>query len=157
MNNLFTQDFFRIAKSRLEPGGLFAQWFHIYNMPNDDLRSLLRAFSDVFPSREPVAVKRRRRTTYWIREGSSLPSKTPEIPAPAVADLRSVGVENSSVFWDLHVMGDADIGRFAGAAMANTDDHPWLDFTANAICTRRQICRTLTTWKNSSALFRTRL
>ncbi|HUB79727.1 MAG TPA: fused MFS/spermidine synthase, partial [Bryobacteraceae bacterium] len=41
MNNLFTRDFFRIARARLRPGGIFAQWFHIYNMPPNDLRSLV--------------------------------------------------------------------------------------------------------------------
>ena len=30
--NLFTRDFFELTASRLAPGGIFAQWFHLYGM-----------------------------------------------------------------------------------------------------------------------------
>ena len=46
---LFTREFFEAARSRLEPGGIFCQWTHTYNMSDDDLRSVVATFSSAFP------------------------------------------------------------------------------------------------------------
>ena len=47
--NLFSRDFFALARTRLGPGGLFCQWAHVYNMSPRDLRVVVGSFSDVFP------------------------------------------------------------------------------------------------------------
>jgi spermidine synthase len=128
MNSLFTRDFFRLAKERLSPDGMFAQWFHIYNMPKDDLDSLLRSFSDVFPS-----------AMLWqMNDGDVLltgfAGEAPNFdgsarfPAGAIEDLSRVGVSDPSFLWNMYVMRDSDIGRFAAGAAPNTDDDPRLEF-----------------------------
>jgi spermidine synthase len=128
MNSLFTREFFRLARSRLNPGGVLAQWFHLYNMPANDLQSLLRAFTDVFPS-----------ATLWqLNDGDVLltgpasetatdPTAGP-LPAPAAADLAAVGVPEPALFSTLYVMRGSDLARFAEAAEPNTDDRPVLEF-----------------------------
>src|SRR5207247_5380980 len=45
---LFTRAFFRLARERLAPGGLFCQWIHIYNMDPRDLRTVAGGFTDAF-------------------------------------------------------------------------------------------------------------
>jgi tetratricopeptide (TPR) repeat protein len=132
MNALFTRDFFRIARSRLEPGGILAQWFHLYSMPPDDLRSLLRAFVDVFPS-----------AALWqLNEGdvlltgfnvNSAEDVEPDLrlgtlPAAALRDLAQAGVSEPDLLPALYVMRGPDLARFAGEAVANTDDLPLLEF-----------------------------
>ena len=128
MNALFTRDFFRIARRALNPGGVLAQWFHLYNMPPDDLRSLLRAFTDVFPSAE----------LWQLNDGDVLLTgyandqmphflvETP--PAAAAADLSAAGVAEPLLLSTLYVMRGADLARFASGAVANTDDLPVLEF-----------------------------
>ncbi len=49
VNNLFTREAFLLIRKSLRPGGIVAQWFHYYSMGEEDLLSLLRTFSDVFP------------------------------------------------------------------------------------------------------------
>lgn len=49
VSNLFTLDFFEIAAERLEPDGIFCQWFHLYGMSEDSTRSLIATFRQVFP------------------------------------------------------------------------------------------------------------
>ena len=129
MNNLFTREFFRIARSHLLNGGIFAQWFHIYNMPQNDLRSLVAAFAGVFPS-----------AALWkLNDGDILLTgfegdppffhlPFPVIPKAALADLAGVGVEDPKLLLELYVMRDGDLRRFARDADPNTDDHPWLEF-----------------------------
>ena len=46
---LFTRDFFLLARARLNPGGLFCQWAHVYNMSERDLKTVIASFADAFP------------------------------------------------------------------------------------------------------------
>lgn len=49
VSNLFTREFFELGKSRLKPGGVWSQWVQMYGMGDEDLRSLLGTFADVYP------------------------------------------------------------------------------------------------------------
>ena len=51
--NLFTRDFFELTASRLAPGGVFAQWFHLYGMSEDSAREVMATFRSVFPPWSP--------------------------------------------------------------------------------------------------------
>jgi spermidine synthase len=46
--NLFTRQFFEIARSRLRGPGIFAQWVNLFNMDAATLRSILQAYYGVF-------------------------------------------------------------------------------------------------------------
>jgi len=48
-SNLFTEDFFRMARTRVRPGGIFSQWVQNYYLPPDDMRSIIAAFQASFP------------------------------------------------------------------------------------------------------------
>ena len=47
--NLFTQDFFELATSRLASEGIFCQWVPLYGMSEESTRSLVATFRSVFP------------------------------------------------------------------------------------------------------------
>ena len=47
--NLFTQDFFELATSRLNSDGIFCQWVPLYGMSEESTRSLVGTFRSVFP------------------------------------------------------------------------------------------------------------
>jgi len=49
MAGLFSEDFFRLAKSRLADGGVVAQWLHTYKVDNLTIDIVLKTFSQVFP------------------------------------------------------------------------------------------------------------
>lgn len=48
-SNVFTKDFFSLIKSRLNEGGVYGQWVSLFHMDATTLKSLLRAFYEVFP------------------------------------------------------------------------------------------------------------
>jgi spermidine synthase len=52
VGDLFTVDFFQLARSKLAPGGVFAFWFHTYAQTDDTTRLLLRSLGSVFPHAE---------------------------------------------------------------------------------------------------------
>src|ERR1700740_35203 len=47
--NLYSTDFYKLASRRLEQDGLFAQWLPIATQNDEDTRSLVQSFLDVFP------------------------------------------------------------------------------------------------------------
>ena len=49
VSNLFTREFFELARSRLVPGGLHAQWIQGYTISPDDIAAILRTLGEVFP------------------------------------------------------------------------------------------------------------
>jgi spermidine synthase len=50
VSNLFTEEFLRLGKTRLKPGGVWSQWVQLYGMDDVDLRSLLGTFASVYPN-----------------------------------------------------------------------------------------------------------
>ena len=47
--NLFTADFYRSVRSRLRPGGIFAQWIQEYDISEGTFRGILAGLQDAFP------------------------------------------------------------------------------------------------------------
>ena len=45
---LFSQEFLLAAKDKLTPGGVYAQWFHLYEVDNEALELVLRTYLSVF-------------------------------------------------------------------------------------------------------------
>lgn len=47
--NLYSREFFQLAQSRLQPGGIFGQWVNVFRMDATTLRAVLKTFYEVFP------------------------------------------------------------------------------------------------------------
>ncbi|VAW58208.1 hypothetical protein MNBD_GAMMA11-3349 [hydrothermal vent metagenome] len=48
-STVFTRDFFALARSRLNPAGVYGQWVNLFHMDATTLKSLFKAFYQVFP------------------------------------------------------------------------------------------------------------
>ena len=139
---LFTQDFFHTVRERLEPGGLFCQWAHTYDISDADLRSIVATFRAVFPD-----------GTMWLAGdgdlllvGSKPVAPKPEAKADALdvrldmisdtwqrpgvsEDLGAVGLRDPFALVSLFVGGPAEMSRYAGGAAVQTDDRMALEFS----------------------------
>jgi hypothetical protein len=49
VGSVFSREYYGLAASRLKPGGLVVQWFHVYEMQDSIVGLVLRTFSSVFP------------------------------------------------------------------------------------------------------------
>jgi hypothetical protein len=149
--NLFTRDFYEVARDRLAPGGLFAEWFHYYNMEPADVMVELATFAAVFPH-----------VSVW-----TVPPLPPELGGtlgadlllvgsvgphnldwarlehafrrtPVGEDLRATGViEDELTLVASYAFGRDDLVRlaedrrlFPAGTPLNTDDRPWIEFRA---------------------------
>ncbi len=52
VGSVFSFEFYQLAASRLKPGGIMTQWFHIYEMDDATVDLVVRTFAAVFPSME---------------------------------------------------------------------------------------------------------
>jgi spermidine synthase len=141
---LFTQDFFHTVRGRLEPGGLFCQWAHTYDISDADLRSIVATFRAVFPD-----------GTMWLAGdgdlllvGSKPATPKPEAKADALLeprldaitrswqrpgvreDLERVSVREPFALLSLFIGGPAEMSRYAAGAAIQTDDRMALEFSA---------------------------
>jgi spermidine synthase len=133
ISNLFTLDFFQLLQNRLAPGGLIAQWFHIYNMPPDNIRSVLKSFRSVFPdvsawlslnidmillgSQEPHALDADR---------IELALERPE----TLAKMTEIGMNNAGSIAKMFVFRGDELMSYCDGASLNTDDCPLVEFSA---------------------------
>lgn len=132
--NLFTEDFFRMARTRLREGGIFSQWVQNYYLPKEDLRSIIAAFRTSFPyvmlfetyngidlllmgSQEPIQLDLER-----------FDKRMTELRV--LMDLGRVGIRTPSNVLELFRLGPEDIDRVVTGAPRNTDDNARVEFSA---------------------------
>ncbi|MBP99513.1 MAG: hypothetical protein CL477_02410 [Acidobacteria bacterium] len=129
--NLFTRDFFELTASRLAPGGIFAQWFHLYGMSEESAREVMATFRSVYP--HVVAFKDRD----LILLGSdspiafSLDQMTRRFADPGVrASLAEAHVRYPTDLLVKLRLDERGTAAFAAGAMLNTDDNMRLELAA---------------------------
>jgi spermidine synthase len=131
--NLFTEEFFAIAKNRLAPDGLMAQWFQTYGMSEADLKSVLHTFRAVFPHVTVWSPQLGDLLFIGSRERHQLQlSRIQTLLAfpPALAQLEPIALADPVGFARLFLLGDRESESFVRGALPNTDDHPRIEFHA---------------------------
>lgn len=129
--NLYATEFYALAASRLQPGGLVAQWLPLPTQNDADTRALVQSFLAVFPH-----------ATLWTTEfhemllvGSMDPIELDlarirqRFTEPAVAQaLGAVGVATPEALLATWVTDRAGLVRYAGDVPAVTDDRPAIEY-----------------------------
>jgi spermidine synthase len=130
--NLYSRDFYALARSRLNRDGLLAQWLPLPTQNDEDSRSLVRSLLDVFPY-----------ATLWTTEfhemllvGSGEPFEldagriAQRYARPGVtAALREVGVASPAALLATYVTDRAGLERYALDALPTTDDRPRIEYS----------------------------
>ncbi len=131
--NLYSSDFYRLARERLEPNGLVAQWLPIATQNDEDTRALVRSFLDSFPH-----------ATLWTTElhemlliGSIEPQEldasriAARIADPTLATaLRDVGISGPADLLATWMTDRAGLEHYAGSALPVTDDQPRIEYAS---------------------------
>jgi spermidine synthase len=134
IGNLYTRDFYRVARDRVEPDGVFAQWFHYYSMSPDDIRMVFATFGEAFPY-----------VTLWAMKGGDFlllgthrPQKLDYAQflkvhgsnATLQKDIEELGFSDPYSLFGLYRTDRTGILRFSKGAEINTDDRASLEFSA---------------------------
>lgn len=131
--NLFTTQFFEIARSRLKPGGLHCQWFHAYSMKADDFAAVIKTMTAVFPY---VQLWEASRNDYLIIcsdapividvESTYLTFGRPRVSTT----LSSILINDPIQLAHYYVADGRDLTPWTGAQESLVDDLPYLEFSA---------------------------
>ena len=138
VSNLFTREFFQVARQSLRPGGRLLQWVQLYAMPPEDLYSILAALRSEFG--HVYAFAHGDEEPDLLLLAVDEPLGRDDLPrweelTPAVRyDLRRIGNFSTSDLWSLLRLLPADIDALvAKAPLVNRDDNlhielatPWL-------------------------------
>ncbi len=134
ISNLFTREFFQMARDRMNDGGVVGMWFQAYNMTDEQCRMIARTFADVFDS-----------ATIWELDpgvdymlvGTVGDAKldwdvlTARLADPSTgADLASVGVNTPLDYTALYLLSPTTIREYAGEGVIHTDNGLQLEFSA---------------------------
>jgi len=134
ISNLFTREFFQMARDRMNDGGVVGMWFQAYNMTEGQFRMIARTFADVFDS-----------ATIWELDpgvdymliGTVGDAKldwdvlTARLAdASTGADLASIGVNTPLDYTALYLLSPSTIREYAGDGTIHTDNGLQLEFSA---------------------------
>jgi spermidine synthase len=133
---LYTVDHYRIAKARLNPGGIYCQWLPLWQLGPQEFEMIANGFADVFPF-----------ATLWLGKGASFKTVAALVGsnqplqldgARLDARIRRAFADSANADWELRDAADVArqfIGRWEPAATQegntaerNTDEHPRLEF-----------------------------
>ena len=126
--NLFTDEFLKLAKSRLSVGGAMTQWFHTYGMSDSDLKTMLKTFDNNF---QYVSVWR-------IQEGdlALIGSDQPHTMSLTSAmqdgaeELSRAQINDDRDLIGLYIFGGDVLSRYVSDSKLNSDNRPVVEFNA---------------------------
>jgi len=134
---LYTVEHFAAVRQRLDAGGVFCQWLPVHQLDLATLRSIVRSFATVYPTSWAIVasnsldtpvlglVARRDQGRFDLAGRRGRLSRL--APPGRLAEL---GLEDELAVLGSAIAGPGALSRFAGAAAANTDDHPIVAYSA---------------------------
>ena len=135
VSNLFTEDYFRIAKARLKPGGLFCSWAQMYELGPRRVKSIYRAFLRVFRYVYVFSATTLSSDTFLL--GSDKPLRVDiqrlrrAFRIPTVSkEMRRAKIASPDDLLALLLMGPRGAAAFVAGAAVNTDDNALVEFAA---------------------------
>jgi spermidine synthase len=127
VGNLFTKEFYDLASSRLNPGGVYCQWLPYYELSDNDVNMMVKTFGSAF---RYVYVWSVSQSLDILLVGSNTPfAYDPQEIMSRVDMLNRTGFPLTFAL----LKGPEqvqDVVRDASAIPLNTDDRPLLEFHA---------------------------
>ena len=135
VSNLFTIDYWKLAKSRLADDGVFCQWAQLYELSPVNIKTLLRSFASVFPHTYVFTSEYGSSDMILVATKKPLPldlarlRKNFQVPALR-AELSRAGIDRAEeVLADLLLTPD-ELWAFTVGGHINTDDNARIEFAA---------------------------
>lgn len=132
MTNLFSKEFYEIAKSHLESGGIMLQWIQNYDLSPDTLKIAIRTYTNFFPY---VYIWSGYHGANIFLIGSDSPLASGNVivnynSEKVRKDLQRIGVNDARQIYDFYIADRPKILGVVGQGVTNSDDLPVLEFNA---------------------------
>jgi spermidine synthase len=129
---LYSTEYFQLAASKLNPGGILCQWLPLYELTGDNLKSVVRTIRENFAY-----------TMIWVThyDAEIIASNSPiiideldlerRIAVPQIReDLHQVKMGTALDLLSYFVMGSTGTAAYSHDGRINTDDNLYLEFSA---------------------------
>jgi spermidine synthase len=129
---LYSTEYFRLAAQRLNPGGIICQWLPLYELTDENLKSVVRTIRENFAY-----------TMIWVThyDAEIIASNSPllineqeleqRISAwQVLGDMRQIKMGSAEDFLSYFVMGTEGTRAYSRGGRINTDDNLYLEFSA---------------------------
>jgi spermidine synthase len=132
--NFFTREFFELARTRLRPGGVYAQWLNLFRIEAPTVESTLRAFYEVFPhallmsnpaTEDVILIGSAGEMTFDLRK------MTATLSDPSLEEM--LGTQGIRSPEDLLWYFESGRAAFAGGVRPNTDATVLTEFRRRAL------------------------
>ncbi|MEP6820051.1 MAG: fused MFS/spermidine synthase [bacterium] len=136
--NLFTREFFRLGRERLNDEGIFVQWLQIYQLSTDSLRSVLATFHETFPYVLVFRVEGAWKGKDLLLVGSRTPLAMDKlgdrikerIVDPRIsAELARVKINNEANVRAWYVCDEKQLAPAVAGSIINSDDNMHIETT----------------------------
>jgi len=136
VSNLFTVDYWKLARARLADDGVFCQWAQLYEMSSKNIKTILRSFSEVFPYTYVFAAEDLSSDVILVAANHPLALDLPSLrrnwaanPTLA-AELKRGGVPSAEDVIAQLLLVPEELPAFTAGSPINTDDNALIEFNA---------------------------
>jgi len=130
-SDLYAREHFERMAARLAPGGIASQWLPLYQLSDEDVRTVVATWCEAFPHVAAWLTAYDLALVGWNDPPSGLDGwSTRPLPPRVRAKLSEAGVHSTPELAALQVAGDAELRAFAGSTPPMTEDRPVLEFRA---------------------------
>ena len=135
VSNLFTVDYWKIARSRLKDDGVFCQWAQLYEMSPRNVKILLRSFSSVFPYTYTFAAEDLSSDVIMVASNHPLELDLAHLrrafaDQKLAAELKRGGVASAEDLVAYLLLVPEELPAFTAGAPINTDDNALIEYAA---------------------------
>lgn len=133
---LFTVETFQAVRRHLRPGGVYLQWFHLYETDRRTLSSLAGSFQEVFPGASLWILAKQDVALVTGRDGPVAPdlARVARRMAadPLREDLLETSVRDPATLLAGNLLGPRSLAAWVQEVPApkNTDDLPFVEYSA---------------------------
>ncbi|VAX25435.1 Spermidine synthase [hydrothermal vent metagenome] len=130
--SLYTEEFYQLAKKKLNPGGIVSQWIPLHHLSLRDFKMLVASFIKVFP----------KATMWYTKWDAIMIGAKEEIPIDldrikngmknreVANSLAGIGIETVYQLMANYMMGPDELREYASDVPSLTDDAPVVEFSA---------------------------
>ena len=141
VSTFYTEEYYRLCRARLRPGGLVSQWIPLHSLTPGLVRDLARTFYAVFPESCVFFINA---DLFLIGSNEPLrinPALVEErLAQPAIRGaLAPFGLDDPVEFLASFFMGAEALGEWTGEGPRMRDDRPWAEFVAPKVMFDRQV------------------
>ncbi len=133
--NLFSHEFYEMARSHMAPNGVFCQWVQLYYIRPGTVRRMYRTFHRTFSNVvvfrvnpfESILIGSQQQLSFNMQQVRERMKS-----AKARAELGRAGIRNPLVLYRLVALTPPEVARYVGEGPIYTDDNGRLEFDAQS-------------------------